>query len=214
MKQLALLILFVVVSTLHAQNITGTIYKSDGKPAKGIRIGIKDSKEKIKTSSEGTFTVQNVQNKDSLLIEIDKNRSAVIAIDDQALTMTIEKSHLNVNGTPVAYKVKSRKSNSNVITSEEIKKSGARSVSDLIKGQVPGVNVATGPQGTRIIIRGMGSFGSAPDPLYILNGSETTLQVLDSLNMEDIESVEVSKTGIGYGSKGGNGVIIVKTKKH
>lgn len=53
-------------------------------------------------------------------------------------------------------------------------------------------------------------------PLFILDGFETTLQIINDMDINRIESITILKdagsTAI-YGSKGGNGVIIVETVK-
>jgi TonB-dependent SusC/RagA subfamily outer membrane receptor len=54
------------------------------------------------------------------------------------------------------------------------------------------------------------------EPLFILDGFETTLQVVNDLDINRIESITILKdagsTAI-YGSKGGNGVIVIETIK-
>ncbi len=53
-------------------------------------------------------------------------------------------------------------------------------------------------------------------PLFILDGFETTLQTISDLNMDRVESISVLKDASAtaiYGSKAANGVIVVETKK-
>lgn len=53
-------------------------------------------------------------------------------------------------------------------------------------------------------------------PLFILDGFETTLRVISDLNMDRIESISILKDASAtaiYGSKAANGVIVVETKK-
>ena len=60
-------------------------------------------------------------------------------------------------------------------------------------------------------------FGTDPNqPLFILDGFETTLQVITDLNMERVESVTILKDAAStaiYGSKAANGVVVIETKK-
>ncbi|HCO68078.1 MAG TPA: hypothetical protein DIT04_10045, partial [Dysgonomonas sp.] len=109
----------------------------------------------------------------------------------------------------VAYRVKNNKTKrSDLLTSEDIIRLGSRTFMDAVK-TIPGVNMR---QGT-LAIRGVNSFNSSTEPLFILDGSETSLAALESLDIYTIESIQVNKTGFGYGVKGANGVIMVKTKK-
>ncbi len=53
-------------------------------------------------------------------------------------------------------------------------------------------------------------------PLFILDGFETTLQTISDLNMDRVESISILKDASAtaiYGSKAANGVIVVETKK-
>lgn len=87
-----------------------------------------------------------------------------------------------------------------------------------LQGRVPGMTVTTtgSPIGTGTVrIRGIGSFNSSQDPLYIVDGVPTN-NALNSLNTNDIESMQVLKDAASasiYGSRASNGVIIITTKK-
>ena len=53
-------------------------------------------------------------------------------------------------------------------------------------------------------------------PLFILDGFETTLQVISDLSMDRVESITILKDAAStaiYGSKAANGVVVVETKK-
>ena len=53
-------------------------------------------------------------------------------------------------------------------------------------------------------------------PLFILDGFETTLQTISDLNMDRVESISILKDAAStaiYGSKAANGVIVIETKK-
>ena len=71
------------------------------------------------------------------------------------------------------------------------------------------------PGGSSTIrIRGSGSVNASNDPLYVIDGFPTT--GLNSINTNDIESIEVLKDASAtaiYGSRGSNGVVLVTTKR-
>lgn len=87
-----------------------------------------------------------------------------------------------------------------------------------LQGRVPGMTVTGNgsPSGTGSVrIRGIGSFNASQDPLFVIDGVPTTAS-LNSLNMNDIESMQVLKDAASasiYGSRAANGVIIITTKK-
>ena len=90
-----------------------------------------------------------------------------------------------------------------------------RSLADMLRG-IAGV-VVTG-QGENVTVRigGISSFITS-DPLYVLNGTpigSNYQQVASSINTNDITSIRVLKNAEAaiYGTRGGNGVILIRTK--
>ena len=91
---------------------------------------------------------------------------------------------------------------------------------EMIRGRVAGVSVnQTLSGGYNVNIRGVGSFNSSTQPLYLLDGmsiQDTEGTALLAFNPGDIERIEVLKNagtaGI-YGVRGGNGVIAFYTKR-
>lgn len=85
---------------------------------------------------------------------------------------------------------------------------------DYIRGKVPGVQVGPSSPGSvpNIVIRGVGTNSGNSQPLFIVDGMET--ENVNALNPNDIASVEVLKDASSsiYGVRGGNGVILFRTK--
>ena len=80
---------------------------------------------------------------------------------------------------------------------------------DLIKGRFSGVTVS----GSNVYIRGSGSFTGQIQALYILNGIETsTIDWISPCQIKSIDILKDSNAAI-YGSRGGNGVVIINTNK-
>lgn len=90
------------------------------------------------------------------------------------------------------------------------------SVAEQLQGLVPGVTVRNGGapgQNAAIEIRGVGSFGNA-NPLYVIDGMIADANV--TINPDDIATVQILKDASAsaiYGSRAGNGVILITTKK-
>ena len=92
-------------------------------------------------------------------------------------------------------------------------------VEELLIGQ-PGVDVVrTGDGGYSVSIRGTGSFMSSEQPLYVIDGTPyeaTPGRGLGWLNPQDVVRIDVLKNPTEtsfYGLRGGNGVIVITTKK-
>ena len=104
-----------------------------------------------------------------------------------------------------------------VVKTNDMKTSSDTDPMRALQGKVPGMTITSNgsPVGTGTIrIRGGGSFNSSQDPLFIIDGVPTTTS-LNTLNMNDIESMQVLKDAASasiYGSRAANGVIIITTR--
>lgn len=84
-----------------------------------------------------------------------------------------------------------------------------RNIYEMIAGKVPGVTVT----GTKIIIRGISSFNASTDPLLVVDGQ--VMQSIDDIPPAEVENISILKGSESamYGSRGGNGVILITLKK-
>ena len=104
-----------------------------------------------------------------------------------------------------------------------------------LAGKVSGLSVSSSPSGvdgsSRVILRGVASLASGNRPLIVIDGIPVDGgsygnpskwggldrgDALSDLNPDDIESMSVLKgagAAAAYGSRGSNGVIIIRTKK-
>jgi len=98
-----------------------------------------------------------------------------------------------------------------IIYSDEISNSGQNSVLNILQGRVPGYRKV----GSSSIMRGFSSIMLPSEPLYLLNNVPVSVETIESLNLDDIDRIEIvknsSQTAI-YGSRGANGIISVYTK--
>jgi TonB-linked SusC/RagA family outer membrane protein len=111
------------------------------------------------------------------------------------------------------------------ISTKEIKKLNTNNASDILHARVAGVwaTKTSGSPGDhqKIRIRGQASFYSSSEPLYVVDGVPIPIVNMSSLgiadlNLYDIDNVSVlrdaSSTAL-YGFQGGNGVVLIDTKK-
>jgi TonB-linked SusC/RagA family outer membrane protein len=104
------------------------------------------------------------------------------------------------------------------IKTNEITDQPITRIDQALQGKAAGVQVSTttGQPGEniKVRIRGIGTINSN-DPLYIVDGVPTK-DISGILNTEDIESMTILKDASSaaiYGSRAGNGVILITTKK-
>lgn len=106
------------------------------------------------------------------------------------------------------------------VSSREVRDTPTESVEKQLEGRFPGVTVLRSSSGgLSIRIRGAASFSGPNAPLYVIDGSPVEPGPdgdLVGLNPSDIESIKVLKDAAStafYGVRGGNGVIVIKTKR-
>ena len=106
------------------------------------------------------------------------------------------------------------------VTSEDIARAPTQSVEQQLMAKVPGVIVTRTETGdVAILIRGGSSAYGNNEPLYIVDGQAVVPGpggALAGLNPNDIASIKVLKDAASmsmYGSRGANGVIVIKTKQ-
>ena len=118
------------------------------------------------------------------------------------------------------------------ITSSVVKVKGADvanipvpNFTQALQGRAAGVFVEANNgkvgEGVKVRIRGAGSISASNDPLYVVDGipinnSSFSGNPLADINFNDIESFDILKDAAAtaiYGSRGGNGVILITTKK-
>jgi TonB-dependent starch-binding outer membrane protein SusC len=104
------------------------------------------------------------------------------------------------------------------LTEEDIRRMPGRTIEQLLLDGFPGVVAAerTPGGGISVRIRGVGSFISGTEPLFVVDGDPLpNSDGLKAINPYDVQSIEVVKDPAGtalYGVRGSNGVIIIKTK--
>ncbi|WP_210489789.1 TonB-dependent receptor plug domain-containing protein [Rufibacter aurantiacus] len=82
-----------------------------------------------------------------------------------------------------------------------------------------GIDIIQGLQGRVAglqVTNGMVSMRGGGQPLFLIDGTQTDASFVQSLNPNQVEAIEILKPGASsamYGSRGGNGVIAITTKK-
>lgn len=140
--------------------------------------------------------------------------SSILAAADNETIVELEKT--TITAQKFETNVRETTKNVTVIEQEEIEKSGAKSVTDLLK-TVPGINVGAGFGSGTIDFRGQGE-ASKNNVLVLVNGisintidmSGPDLSIIDVSNIERIEVIPSG--GVVYGDKAVGGVINIITK--
>lgn len=106
-----------------------------------------------------------------------------------------------------------------VLTAEDIARSPGQTLEQLLLAHVPGLYVSHAPDGHPVLhLRGTTTLMGESEPLFVVNGiplGANPYGNLYAINVHDIETVEVLRDAAvtaEYGSRGANGVIVIRTK--
>ena len=223
------------------QQITGRIIDSTGEPLIGVSIIEKGTTNGTITDWDGNYTLnaptgatlqysyigyQSVE----MVVEAGKTVIDLTMKEDTEMLDEVVVTALGIKREKkmLGYAVQELKS-------DELNKTGDPSVTSALQGKVAGLSMNTSATGlggsTKITIRGNSSLSDNNQPLWIVDGvpfsdnsnSDASFYggvdrggaSLD-INPDDIESISVLKgpnAAALYGSRAGNGVILVTTKK-
>lgn len=220
-----LALLFIMMCIMvQAQNlqVSGTVIsKTDGYPVIGASvIEVGNNTNGTITDIDGKFTLTVNDNAEISISYIGFQTQTVKA--RSILNIIMEEDSEMLEEVVVTGYTTQRKADLtgsvSVVSTEDLKMNSNPDPMKALQGKVPGMTITGNgsPSGTSTIrIRGIGSFNSSQDPLYIIDGVPTNMS-LNSLNANDIESMQVLKDAASasiYGSRASNGVIIITTKK-
>ena len=241
-----MLFLFCLTSVFaQTQTINGTVTDSGSEPLPGVNVLVKGTTYGTQTDFDGNYSISASQgqtlvfsyigqktvellvgNSNTIDIEMQEDAQALEEVVVTALGIKREKKALGYAVVEVG--------------SEQIEQRAEGDVARVLQGKASGVQITNqnglSGSGTNVIIRGLSSFSSSNQALFIVdgvpfssdtnsvgrgtdredfvNGNNGSSRFLD-LDPNNIESVNVLK-GLAaatlYGSQGRNGVILITTK--
>ncbi|RAV98670.1 TonB-dependent receptor [Pseudochryseolinea flava] len=223
---LAVLALLLSASVLTAQNrsVSGTVLDESGQPLPGVNVVVKGTTNGSVTDVEGKFSLSNVDDNTVLVFSFIGYLAQEVAVGTQTSISVTLASDITQLGEVVVVGYGEQKKALltgaiSSVRSEDISTVSVSRIDQALQGRTPGVNISptSGSPGaaTKIRIRGVSSNNNS-NPLYIIDGVRTSAAGMDFLSLSDVESIDVLKDAAStaiYGAEGGNGVIIVTTKK-
>ncbi|MGF6849177.1 TonB-linked SusC/RagA family outer membrane protein [Chitinophaga sp. W3I9] len=208
---------------IQTKKISGKVVDEKGRPLPNMTVQVKGTTIGTLTTPEGLFTLQVPENAILVVSAIGFLRQEVPVAGQSSFNIILKEDVSGLNevvvvgyGTQEKHKLTSAVA---TISGAELNKRVATNPASLLQGQLPGLQVTQGSgepgnENIQLRIRGISTFsGAGNDPLVVIDGLPGSLS---ALNPNDIESISVLKDAASaaiYGSRGANGVIVVKTKK-
>lgn len=224
--KLFVLFLFMMLGgelSLLAQNrvISGKVFDAEQQPMMGVTVQLEGTSRGTVTSEDGSFTLEVPSGEAVLNVSFVGYVTQNVKISPNQMNVTIymvEDSVLLEEMVVVGYGTQKRVNligSVSVVGGEELENRVAHSVTHMLQGAVPGLNVTTSsgrPGSTPAInVRGITSINGA-SPLVLIDGAEGDL---NRINPDDVESISVIKDAAAaavYGARAAFGVILVTTK--
>jgi TonB-linked SusC/RagA family outer membrane protein len=209
----------VVASTVDVQ-ITGIVKDASGGILPGVSVTIKGGGRSSITDASGKFSISVPENSTLVFSYIGFNTKEVPVGTNPVINVVLESSDTELDQVVViGYQTVRRRDVTGAtssINTGNTERMVSRSLPETLQGQAPGVAVRTGGapgQEAVVNIRGLGTFGNA-SPLYVIDGMiadpNTTISPND---VEDVQILKDASAAAIYGSRAGNGVILITTKK-
>lgn len=215
---LAFLVMPLVTFAQDNITVSGTVTDDTDQPVIGASVMVKGSTTGVPTDLDGKYTI-DVPADAVLEFSSVGLRTVDIQVNGRAVINVV----LNTDNTflesvvVVGYGTQKKGSISGAVSAvnnDDIIKTKSENVQNMLTGRIAGLRVyqksaEPGSYRNDMDIRGMGS------PLVIIDGVPRDVADFQRLNSADIENVSVLKDAAAaiYGLRGGNGVILVTTKK-
>jgi len=219
-------ILLLVTVGLHAQltQITGKVTDATGAPIPAATIRLKNSRSGTSADMQGAFSLK-VPLSSILVISGIGYETREVKVTSPTLTVTLNTdskslSEVVVTGTGVATSKKKLGISVESVTADKLPPAPTASIDQALVGKIPGAQISStsGNPGdpVNIMLRGVNTLNGGTLPLILMDGVEvkgTDINSLDLTNIERVEVVQGAASASIYGAQGANGVIQLFTKK-
>lgn len=233
MRTIAILWTFVLLlystTSGYAQSktikeVSGTVTDSKGSPMSGVSINEKGSQRGTVSDANGFFKLK-VSGRSPVLVAsyIGYEDQEISAVTGSSFAITLKEGTKKLEEMVVigygSQKRKDLTGSVSSIGSDHLNLGGTVSnVGQAIAGRAAGVQVQQSDfspgAGMNIVVRGGNSVNSTNQPLFVIDGfiSDNGSQI----NPNDIDNIQILKDASAtaiYGARGGNGVVLITTKK-
>ena len=240
-----LLILICLLAAFHgsaqvkAVSLKGQVIDAaDGYPLIGVSVIVSGTKNGVITDVDGMYELRVPDSKcevifsyvgydDEVRLYTTKNASSFSRIvmtmnatqlADVVVTGVYERKKESFTGSSVSFKTDELKAvgSSNVLQSLKTLDPSFKMMESTQFGSNPNMMPDIEIRGKTSVVGLKEEYGTDPNqPLFILDGFETTLETIMNLNMNRVASVTILKDAAStaiYGSKASNGVVVIETK--
>ncbi|WPO77282.1 TonB-dependent receptor [Flavobacterium sp. KACC 22761] len=209
-------------SIFFEKTIKGTVTDQDGLPLPGANVVVKGTTKGVQTDVDGSFSITVADNVTKLIVTYIGMEDQEVSVGSSPLKIVMKEAGQKLDEVVIGYGKAKKKDLTGAVASvgkDNLNLGGTvANVGQALQGRASGVQVqqnsyapGTNPS---VVIRGGNSITTSNAPLYVVDGFITSTGA--SISPNDIESIQILKDAAStaiYGSRGGNGVIMITTKK-
>ncbi|WP_299557334.1 TonB-dependent receptor [Seonamhaeicola sp.] len=203
--------------------ISGSVVDTNGQPLPGTNIIEKGTTNGTQADFDGNYSLSLSSSNATIVISFIGFLTQEVSVSNQSeIDVVLQEDTALLDQVVVVGYGKQKVTNLTgavaVITDEALENRVANNASNLLAGTGSGITVTStggqpGKDSSTISIRGNTTFGGSNAPLVIVDGIEASLDNVDSNDIESISVLKDASASAIYGVRGGNGVIVVKTKR-
>ncbi len=213
---------FFSFSVFAQKSVAGRVTTKSNQPIQGATVQVKGSTTVTITNADGMFNIKVPGNKSTLVVSVIGYEIVELPVGNKTdLSVSLAEATSQLSEVLVTgYSAQRKKDITGAVSVVKVSDMIAvpsGSAEQQLQGRASGVTVTASGQpgdGASVRIRGFGSLSAGNSPLYIVDG--VPLTNLGDLNSNDIETIQVLKDAAAasqYGSRAGNGVLVITTKK-
>jgi len=226
-KQITLLITVLLTACMYTYaqtSVKGTVTDIKNVPIPGATVKVKETGKAAATDINGNYTIAATGNSTLVISSVGYATLEVKVNGRPSVNITLQDDSKQLSDVVViGYGTRAVKDVTGAISSikaERYENENPTSITDLIRGNMPGMQVAinTSAKGGGdgdLTLRGKVSLNGSVNPLVVLDGVIYPGQFAD-INPNDIERIDVLRDPSAlavYGAQSAGGVVAITTKK-
>jgi TonB-linked SusC/RagA family outer membrane protein len=226
MKKLTYFLLCLIIGIVTAvgqTRVTGKVLSTDdGEPIIGASVVVKGTTVGDITDINGSFTINAPANAKTLVVSyVGMTKVEVDIKPNLVIHLSSDTKHLDevvVTAMGISREKKSIGYAAQEVKGDELTITPQGDLNNALVGKIAGVRFwgasgATFDAG-KVILRGTSTLSAGGnEPIYVVDGVITNVNVVDMNNVESINVLKGPAATAIYGSRGGNGAIIITSKK-
>lgn len=208
------------------REIKGVVSDENGYPLPGVSVLVKGTQVGVTTNIDGSYSLQIPDDAKIIIFSFLGMETQEIAVGDQtSINVMLISSSFGLDDVVVTALGISREKKAlgyavGEVNSEDLNLVPQENVLGGLSSKISGLDIRRGGNDlngeTFVYIRGRTSLTGNDEPLVIIDGvpvgSTSVLSDISSMNIESVSVLKGASAAALYGSRAGNGVILVTTK--